>query len=338
MNIFGVLQNVLAKTFSKTEPILIDLGSSYTRISIGDKEVFNQPTCLAIHTGTQSIVTFGDKALRLLGKAPNLVEINFPVQNGVIAHTKYLELFLSAAIEEIFPSAQIQRYLFGIRAKVAIPAATSPAKRELLTKVLKNVGFSSITLVESSSVIVQNLVQKDAHMKDICILDIGSLKTEISIFSSGEIISSKLFKWGGVNLTECLQKIVRNKHKCVVGWHVAEATKKEIGTVLNSKEKVAIQGKDLVTQASKTIIVDAGDVKKDFVEQIDELLDYIQQFFALLPSEIAISVLQKGIYITGGTSQLEGIDEVFIDRFKCDVLISKNPNSDISIGLQKTTK
>lgn len=335
MNIFGTLQNAVATNFLKTEPMLIDLGSSYTRISLGKKEVFNQPTCLAVHTGTQSVVAFGDEALKLLGKAPHLIEISFPVQHGVVAHTKYLELYLSSAIDEIFPKAQLQRYLFGLRAKVAIPATTSPAKKELLTRVLKNVGISSLELVTSSSVIVQNLVKSDANMQDICIIDIGSLKTEISIFSSGELVKSKLFRWGGVNLTECLQKIIRSKHKCVVGWYVAEATKKEIGTVLSSKDKVAVQGKDLVSQASKNVIVDAGDVKKDFIEQLDELLDFIQQFFALLPSEIAISVLQKGLYITGGSSQLQGIDQVFIDRFKCDVLVSQNPSGDVSIGLQK---
>jgi len=119
-----------------------------------------------------------------------------------------------------------------------------------------------------------------------------------------------------------------------VGWKVAENAKKEIGSVIASKEKLAIRGKDLVSQASKTVIIDGNDVKLEFSKSLDELLDNIQQFIALLPSEVAISVLDKGIYITGGTSQLQGIDQAVIEKFKCDVLISTKPEKDVITGIQ----
>lgn len=318
----------------KIEPLLIDLGSSYTRISLGNKEVFNQETCVAVHKNTESVISFGEKALRLLGKTPRSVEISFPVLNGEVAHPKYLELFLNSVLNEIFPEKKLHRYLFGLQAKVAVPNSLSPAKKTLLNQVFKNTGFSKVELIGSGYLVAKNISKNDNKLRDICVLDLGAQKAEISIFSLGELIYAQSYRWGGVFLTECLQKIIRTKHQCVVGWHIAEEAKKEIGSVVATKEKLAIRGKDLATQASKTVIVDSNDVKVEFSKMLDELLDNIQQFISLLPSEVAVSVLDKGIYITGGTSQLRGIDQAVIEKFKCDVLISTKPDRDVITGLQ----
>lgn len=334
MKLFGVLKSLVGPLLKKTEPLLVDLGSSYTRIYIGKKEIFNQATCIAVHTESESVVAFGEKALRLLGKTPKSIEINFPVLNGEIAHSRYLELYLSAVLQEILPEMRLQRYLFGLYAKVAVPNSLSPAKKNLLQKVLKNSGFTKVDFIGSGYAVAKNISKNDKKLKDICVLDIGAQKSEISIFSLGELIYSQSYRWGGVFLTESLQKIVRNKHHCVIGWHIAESAKKEIGSVVISKDKLAIRGKDLVTQASKTVIIDGNDVKDEFSKLLDELIDNIQQFLALLPSEVAVSVLDKGIYITGGTSQLKGIDQSLIEKFKCDVLVSTKPEKDVITGLQ----
>lgn len=334
MKLLEVVKSFVGSLFKKTQPLLIDLGSSYTRIYIGKKEIFNQATCLAVHTNTESVVAYGNKALELLGKAPNSVEINFPILNGEVSHSKYLELFLTVVLNEVLPDLGMKKNLFGLQAKVAVPNSLSPAKKTLLEQVLKSVGFNKIEFIGSSYVVAKNISKNDKNLRDICVLDIGAQKAEISIFSLGELIYSKSYRWGGIYLTEQLQKIIRNKHNCVVGWHVAQSAKKEIGSVVVSKEKLAIRGKDLVTQASKTIIIDSNDVRVEFAKLLDELLDNIQQFIALLPSEVAISVLDKGIYLTGGTSQLQGIDQAVIEKFKCDVLVSTKPENDVIVGLQ----
>jgi rod shape-determining protein MreB len=334
MKLFEDLKSLVRPLLKKTEPLLIDLGSSCTRIYIGKKEIFNQATCIAVHTDSQSVIAYGEKALKLLGKTPKSVEINFPILNGEIAHCVYLELYLSAIIQDILPEMRLQRYLFGVYAKVAVPNSLAPAKKTLLQKSLKDSGFTKVDFVGSGYAVAKNISQNDNKLKDICVLDIGAQKAEISIFSLGELIYSQSYRWGGVFLTENLQQIVRNKHHCVIGWGIAEKAKKEIGSVITSKDKLAIRGKDLVTQASKTIIIDGNDVKVEFSKLLNELMDNIQQFIALLPSEVAISVLDKGIYITGGTSQLKGIDQVVIEKFKCDVLVSTKPEKDVITGLQ----
>ncbi|GIK83446.1 MAG: rod shape-determining protein [Patescibacteria group bacterium] len=334
MNVFGVISSIAGPLLSKTEPLLIDLGSAFTRVYLGETQLYNEPTCLAVHTSSQSVIAFGERALKLLGKTPNSVEVCFPVLQGEIAHTQYLEYYLTALLNKVLPQMQLKRHILGLSAKVAIPSSLSPAKKTLLGQVMKSVGFTKVEYIESGFVVAKHIAAKDSKLKDICVLDIGAQKAEISIFSVGELAFNQSYSWGGIYLTEELQRIVRSKHHCVVGWHIAEDAKKEIGSVITNKEKVAIRGKDLVTQAGKTVIVDTTDIKAEFSKLLGELLDNIQQFISLLPSEVAVSVLDKGIYITGGTSQLKGIDQAIIEKFKCDVLVSTNPEKDVIIGLQ----
>lgn len=334
MNVFGSVQSLVLPFVQRTDSLLIDFGSANTRIYFGGTMLFHEPTCVAVHTRTQSVIAIGEKALKLLGKTPSSVVVSFPIIFGEIAHTQNLEYFLTAVLRQIVPELQLKRYILGLSATIAIPGSLAPAKKMLLQQVLKTVGFTKIIFVESGFVIAKSIAKRDPKLKDICVLDLGAQKTEISIFSLGELIASESYKWGGIYLTELLQSIIRSKYQCVVGWQVAETAKKEIGSVVASKEKIAIQGKDLISQASKTVIIDAGDVKTEFASFFSELLDTIQQFIALLPSEVAVSVLDKGIYITGGTSQINGIDQFIIEKFKCDVLMSTQPQKDVSIGLQ----
>lgn len=322
--------------FFSRKPLYIDLGSANTRVFSGDAQVFNEATCIAVHRSTSSIVAFGNKALKLLGKNPNTIEVSFPIQQGSVSDTRYLELYLTAVLDTIFPDINFKRFLFGLSLKIAIPSVLAPAKQKLLHRILKRVGFTQIEFVSSGYAIARNSIGEQLLTKDICILDIGAQKTEISVFSLGELIHAQLFNWGGVMMTETLQNVVRQKHSCILGWHLAETAKLDLGTLESNKSKLAVRGKDIISQSAKTILISASEVQHEFLNQVEELCDQIQQFIALLPSEIAISVLEKGIYLTGGVSQLKGIDSVLIERFKCDVLLSTNPQLDVVQGLKKS--
>jgi rod shape-determining protein MreB and related proteins len=327
----NIYQN-FASIFSK-EALLINVGSVNTKIYLDKKELFFEPTCLAIHKTSGSVLAIGKKAYDLLGKVPDSVEISFPVANGVVAHPTNLELFLTAVKNKIHPKSFINKMIFGWDASVIVPTSISPAKKNLYKKVLKNAGFNRVTFFDSSSLSARNAMGSTFDKSEICVLDIGGQKTEISVFSLGELIKTKSFNWGGVFFTESLQKIVRHKHLCVIGWHLAEATKLQIASLIKNKEKLAVRGKGLSTQASKTVVLSSSDFHEDFLAISENFLDRIQQFLSLLPSETAVSILEKGILITGGASQLEGLSEAISNRFQCEVLVSKNPQTDAITAL-----
>lgn len=322
------------KNFNDKE-LSIDIGSANTRIFSDNQEIFSEPTCLVYHKDSDSVVAVGNKALMLLGKTPSSIEIGFPVQQGSIFNTKYFELFLLAVLNKVMPKNKLKRIIFGMNGKFSVMSSLSPAKKRLLQNLLKKVGFSKIKLVDSSYAAALSICNGDKTLlNNFCVIDIGAQKTEIAVFSMDELVRSRSFKWGGIKLTEALQKIVRSEHQCVVGWHLAEEAKKQVGTLGSEKNKFALHGKDLISQASKTIVFSSDDVRVEFIKLFNELLDDIQSFISTLPSETAVSILDRGIFMTGGGSMLSGIDSVIRKRLKCDVFISDNPKRDVINGLR----
>ncbi|MBU0974293.1 rod shape-determining protein [Patescibacteria group bacterium] len=322
------------KSFNDKE-LYIDIGSANTIIYSDNQEIFNEPTCIVYHKDSDSVVAVGEKALMLLGKTPSSIEIGFPVQHGSISNTKYFELFLLAVLNKVTPKNRFRRMIFGLDGKFSIMSSLSPAKKRLLQTLLRKIGFSKIKLVDSSYAAALSICNGDkAQLNNFCVIDIGAQKTEIAVFSMDELVRSKSFKWGGIKLTEALQKIVRSQYQCVVGWHLAEEAKKQVGTLGADKNKFALHGKDLVSQASKTIVFSSDDVRVEFNRLFEELLDDIQSFISTLPSEIAVSILDRGMFMTGGGSMLSGIDSAIRKRLKCDVFISSNPKRDVINGLR----
>lgn len=331
----GINFRKVISNLSNRDELALDIGSANTKIFLNNKEIFFEPTCIAYHKGSDSVVSVGQKALMLLGKAPSSIEVVFPVQHGSLSNTKYFELYLTTVLNLISTESKFGKMIFGFRGKVAVMSSLSPSKRRLLLSILKKIGFSKIELVDASyAAAVSASGGNKTHSGNICIIDIGAQKTEIAVFSLGELIASKHYKWGGIQLTESLQKISRSEHKCVVGWHLAEEAKKQIGTLENTRSKYVIRGKDLVTQSSKTITINSEDVRAEFNKLFDNLLDNLQNFISTLPSETAISILDRGIFVTGGTSLLKGIDKAIIERLKCDVFLSNNPQLDVINGLK----
>lgn len=317
---------------ASAEPLCFDIGSAVTKVAYRGKVVFCEPTCLAIHTQTQDVVAVGSAALALLGKTPPAISVVFPVKNGVPAHSFQLELYLTLILEKLSQETKtkIQHIVFGQHAQVVFKTVLSPAKQTLLIKVAKNAGITSLSFIPHARALAAQQAAKEQF-----VLDIGAQVTQLSISSLQEAVASHGYIWGGATITEFFQEYLRVRHGCVVSWHTAEQAKIELSTAQNPKHKHVIMGKDILTQASKTVLVQAGELQQHCTPYVHELLDWLEETFATLPSQVAVSLLQSGLTLTGGGSQLYGLSGALADRFNCSVSVSKQPQLDPVLGLLK---
>lgn len=74
----------------------IDLGTSSVIIATKEQGViFRQPTVGAVDTRSNTVIAVGDKALRMVGRAPSAIDIVRPLRDGVIQdHRMTNELIL----------------------------------------------------------------------------------------------------------------------------------------------------------------------------------------------------------------------------------------------------
>lgn len=324
-------------------PISIDLGSSTTKIGMRGSVVLEEPTCIVLHTSSGAVVAVGAKAQSLVGKTPPSLNCIFPIQQGVVAHPEALAQYLKVILSRVLPVGNWQQRILGVECIVGIPGDVSPARREQLVSVLRESGLHRIRLVSQPIALVKSMVKQPALTESYLVLDIGGQTVGASIFSGGDIFRSKTLSWGGVHFTQLVQDQVKEHHGCVIGWHEAEKTKINVGTVpliSDGKQikpaalrKYSVRGKDTVSQLSKTVVVASTLLEQVFGDYVQELVNELELFCFDVPSEMLTSALEQGIFITGGGSQVEGIALVLSQEFHCQVHASTHPTSDTALGL-----
>lgn len=328
--------------FSTTkEPLFFDMGSTTTRVMHGGKLIAHEPTCIAVHRQTKDVVAIGAKAVSLLGKVSTRFDVVFPVRNGSIVNDQLCTLFLEA----LFKSIQTQKLakLLGFAAVVVVPTNTSPVQTTVYTDVFSRVGFRSVTVLPQARALLAGIGEAGAN-EGFCYIDLGGQKSECSIFTLHELIESRQFRMGGVHLTEIVQREVRLQHNVEIGWHSAEQIKQEVCTLASfvpggkrlKATKIAVRGKDVVTQAGKTVVVSSDDFIDAFSDTVEELLDELQFFFSVVPAHLVAATLESGIYITGGMSEMAGVKELIEITFSTPVKMSAEPRLDSIKGLAQT--
>lgn len=326
--------------FNDRKHVLFDIGSSNTRMSVNDTIVFFEPSCIAIHKKTNAVLAIGAKAASLLGKTPDSIEVVFPIKAGAVASEEYTIRFLDALLQN-YVQSDVMTSFFGYKGTASIPSHISPVNRLVWKRVFEKAGVSSITFVENAQAIYAHIAGPKALAHSVCILDIGGQKSDIAVLSASEIVVARSFDIGGVECTEMVQDTLLEKETFIVGWQSAEQCKKEIATVAgkkNKEKKIVMRGKDAYHHIAKTLPIQSTIFNDDLQLYAQKLLQEVQQFFSIVPPELASSTLERGMYIVGGGSLLNGLQNYLEEGLKTEIIILPEPQLTSIKGLIRLKK
>lgn len=329
--------SILDRFMPATQDILFDVGSSNTRIAIGGSVVFNEPTCIAVHTQSDAVIAIGYKAAALLGKTPSSISVVFPIKAGRVSSEVYATRFMEAVLQSVVQSNLISAVL-GFSAKVVVPAKLSPVEMSVWERTIRSVGVSRLSLVSNAQALYAAIAGPKALTHSVCVIDLGGQKTDFAVLSAGEVVAAQTYKTGGVECTEMIQDYLRMNELFIVGWQSAEECKKEVGQVSCEEKKVkdkklAVRGKDAHYHVAKTVIVTSSMFQESLCAYADTLLKQLKQFFSLVPPELAAGALERGIYFTGAGSQLKGLDAHLQDNLKTEFIMLPEPGLSSIKGL-----
>lgn len=312
---------------AQTPLVACDFGSTTTKIVLGKKVVWKQATCLARHRSTKTTVAFGSKALQLLGKNSPVVEVIFPVSEGVISDMDAFVQFASAVFAEVGLQFSLQHLLGKQMGTVVTLSQLSPAETNSWQTAFRRIGVGRFALVPQAQAAARALSFGPESATACCIVDLGGKISEVAIVSAGEVVSAVRLPLGGVTLTEQIQEHIRLRHQTAVSWHTAELLKKELVYASGEpiKKKQSVRGKDVVTHLGKTIVVSGSEfveVTQSFAEQV---LSGVGTVVSEIPTELAANCLEQGLYIVGGTAQLAGIGSYLRQQLKTEVHVPREP-------------
>lgn len=327
--------------FFSSVQLYFDLGTSNTRIGIKNKGVvLKESTYLGINTRTKEAIFFGQEAKSILGKTPEFIKIFRPINNGVIsdfdAEVALLNFFLKKAVSPFYH----QGYIFKppLNALTAFPLVSTEIEQKAVEEALNKAGCSSITMIEKPLATAAgcgiDVFSNQPHM----IVDMGGGLIEISIIGSGGVISSKSIKNAGEAMDKIISNYVYLKHGIILGESAGEKLKTNI---LNFDGKDTLQlmrGKSLETGLPKSVKIKTDEIKEALLTSFTQINETLKELIEISPPETVEEVFNEGIYLTGGLSEIPGIDKYFSEELKVKIIIPKN-NKDATInGLMELDK
>jgi len=150
--------------------------------------------------------------------------------------------------------------------------------------------------------------EPEGHM----IVDVGGGTTDVAVISLGGIVASKSVKVAGNKIDQAIADYIKKMFNLSIGDRTAEEMKIRIGSAIPLEEELtmSIKGRDLVSGLPRTIDINTNEVVKAISRQLSEVIKTIKDVFQETPPELASDIIDRGIIMTGGTSQLRNFPEL----------------------------
>lgn len=319
----------------------IDLGTANTLVYVRDKGIMiREPSAVARHRKTKRIVAIGTEAKRMLGRTPETIEALRPLKDGVIADfdataamlTHYIRLIHQQPKRKGFPSIPKPKVVVGI------PSGVTEVERRAAAEAAIMAGAREAYLIEEpmAAAIGAGLPIEESRGSFIC--DIGGGTTEIAVLSLGGIVVNRSVRTAGDELDEAIVSFVRLKHSLLIGEPTAEEVKIAIGSaypVEKTEKQTVVRGRDIETGLPRSVRLSESEVREALAPVVHEIIEAIGETIEETPPEIIGDIMEHGIVLAGGGSQLRGIDKLIATELKMPVWITDDPQTAVVRGCGK---
>jgi len=324
-NFTSWLTKIKLPFFSNFE-IYFDLGTSITKIAIKDKGIIlREPTFLGYNSRINQYLFFGTEAKSIIGKTPDFIKIMRPVVGGVIsdfdAEVVLIKKYLERSVYLYFSNKIIKPIMIGV---AVIPSIATEIEQKAVEEALYKNGLSQVFLIEKPLATAAGCNLNIFSHQPNLIVDLGGGLIELSIVGSGGIISQKTLKNAGDNMNKLIYNYVYLKYGVILGEATCEELKIDLLNFENTEKTITIRGKSLETGLPKSVRIKNTDIKEALLTNFNLIIDGIKELIESSPPEIVNEVMKRGVILTGGLSQIKGLDKFFEQEIKINVLTSEN--------------
>ena len=309
----------------------IDLGTANTLVYVKDRGiVLREPSVVAIQQGTNRVLAVGEEAKRMLGRTPgNIVAIR-PMKAGVIADFEVTEAMLRYFIRK----AHNRKWVVRPRIIISVPSGITEVEKRAVKDSATHAGAREVYLIEepmAAAIGVGLPVQEPAGNM---IVDMGGGTTEVAIISLAGIVLSRSVRVGGDEMDEAIVQYLKRVYNLMIGERTAEEIKITIGSAypLGEEMSTEVKGRDLVAGLPKTLTITSEEIREALQEPVSAIVEAIRITLERCPPELSSDLVDRGIVLAGGTSQLRGMDKLLAEQTGLPVHVAEDPLSAVAEG------
>ncbi len=322
----------------------IDLGTANTLVAISHKGIIiREPSVVAMHKKTKQILALGQEAKKMLGKTPtNIIAIR-PLKDGVIADFDATVGMLKHYIQLVHETPS--KFGFSLLPKIpkpkvviGIPSGVTEVERRAVQDAALSAGARMAYLIEEPMAAAIGAGLAVESSSGVFIVDMGGGTTEIAVISLGGIVINRSIRIAGDKMDEAVINFLRLKYGLLVGEKTAEDLKIQIGSAFSQDKHErygVVRGRDIETGLPRSIKISSSEIRETLSGVVNQIISYISEVIEETPPEILTDILEKGIVLSGGASQLVGLDRLVAEYTKLPVWKADDPQTCVVRGCLK---
>jgi rod shape-determining protein MreB len=291
----------------------IDLGTANTLVYVPGKGIIlNEPSVVAVSEQDNSILAIGAEAKEMIGKTPESIIAYRPMKDGVIADYRVTEAMLRYFIGKALGKWSF----FKPEVMVSVPAGITSTERRAVVEAALRAGAKSAYVVKEPILAAIGagipIHESNGHM----VVDIGGGTTDVAVISLGGIVASTSVKCAGNKIDQAIADYIKKTFNLAIGDKTAENVKIHIGAAVPLEEEltITIKGRDIVQGLPRTAQVSTNEIVRAIDGELRQVVKAIKDVLQDTPPELAADIIEQGIIMTGGTSQLRNFPELIYRR------------------------
>jgi len=292
-----------------TTKLGIDLGTANTLVYVPGKGiVLNEPSVVAVNQLDNRVVAVGSEAKEMVGKAPDNITVYKPMKDGVIADYRITESMLRYYVAKALGKFN----LFKPDVMVSVPAGVTSTERRAVIEATIKAGAKNAYIVKEPILAAIGagipIYEACGHM----VVDIGGGTTDVAVISLGGIVSSTSVKHAGNKIDQAIADYIKKTFNLAIGDKTAEEVKTAIGSAIPIEDEMSymIKGRDFMTGLPRSVEVRTNEIVRAVDNELKEIIRAIKIVFQDTPPELSADVIDQGITLTGGSSQLRNLAEL----------------------------
>lgn len=322
--------------------LAIDLGTSNTLVGVqGRGIILEEPTLIARRLKKLGkpgeVVAYGTKAKQMQGKEPQQIEVVQLLSEGAIADFDATVDFLKYLLKLVNELPTRLPRVLKPMVVIGVPTGITEVEKRAVSSAAIQAGIGQAYLVEEPLAVALGsglIIDKPAGN---LIIDIGGGTTELAVVSLGGIVLNRCLKVAGNQMDQVLVNFLRVKYGVLIGSPTAEKIKIKLGSVLavNGKEKerqMEVKGRNLENGLPKVVKISKEEVRESLSPVIQEIKLALNELLEETPPELTADISRRGIVLSGGGSQLEGLEKLIEQETKMPVWTTKTPLTSVVNG------
>ena len=326
----------MSKFFSSFNRCLgLDLGSSRTRVWLKNNQavepiLLDEPSLIAVDQVQNKVVAIGQAAADMQGRVGGQVKVFSPICHPKITDDELLRVFLKLLLRQLNQKV----YLFSPTMLVSLPSSVYPVMREVVVEVLTELGANEVFIIDQSLAAAIGAGIPVADASGSFLLQLGAGVVEASAISLTKIVQTQTsFKAGNDIRQELIYWFADNKH-LKISQSIAQQVLQNLGNLSDEANfKLGIIGLAIKEQQPLEVEVRAQEVRQVIEAYGQQYVILMKKLLAMVPPDLTIDVIDKGLLLSGGLSKLAGLEQYLVEQLKIPVSTVDDPDLAVIRGV-----